>query len=133
MKFYLQGVGMWLLMAVLAVLNGSLRQYGYARYISEPAAHIISTIICVSLFFGVMYWFMRWTAAPYGRTDAILLGLMWLVMTICFEFIFGHYVVGHSWSRLFADYNIFAGRVWVAVLLITGAGPYLAGKLLHRF
>jgi hypothetical protein len=29
-----------------------------------------------------------------------------------FEFLVGHYVMGHPWSRLLHDYNILAGRLW---------------------
>jgi hypothetical protein len=34
-----------------------------------------------------------------------------------FEFLVGHYVMGYPWIRLFHDYNIFAGRLWVVLLL----------------
>jgi hypothetical protein len=45
-----------------------------------------------------------------------------------FEFRFGHYVMGRSWSRLLADYNLFAGRVWVLVLLTVLCMPLIAGE-----
>ncbi len=38
-------------------------------------------------------------------------------MTIAFEFGFGHFVAGHSWGRLLADYNLLTGHVWVLFLL----------------
>ncbi|MDX1489006.1 MAG: hypothetical protein R3268_12435, partial [Acidiferrobacterales bacterium] len=41
----------------------------------------------------------------------------WLVLTVAFEFGFGHYIAGHSWERLFADYNIMQGRVWSLFLV----------------
>ena len=44
---------------------------------------------------------------------------------MAFEFSFGHFVAGHSWSRLFQDYNLFAGRLWVLVLLWLTLAPYL--------
>jgi hypothetical protein len=31
------------------------------------------------------------------------------VATVAFELTFGHYVMGHPWSRLLADYNLLAG------------------------
>ena len=33
-----------------------------------------------------------------------------------FELGFGHWVAGHPWSRLLADYDLLAGRIWVLVL-----------------
>ena len=49
--------------------------------------------------------------------------------TIAFEFLFGHYAMGHSWDFLWADYNVFQGRLWPLVLMVTLFGPLLAQKL----
>lgn len=42
---------------------------------------------------------------------------MWMILTVVFEFSFGHYVVGGSWSKLLSDYNILDGRVWSLFIL----------------
>ena len=44
-------------------------------------------------------------------------GIMWVALTVAFEFLAGHYVFGNSWKRLTADYNVFRGRIWILVLL----------------
>jgi hypothetical protein len=49
--------------------------------------------------------------------------------TIAFEFLFGHYVMGHSWDSLWADYNVLQGRLWPLVLIVTLFGPMLAWKI----
>jgi len=53
-------------------------------------------------------------------------------MTVCFEFIFGHYVAGHSWSKLVYDYNIFAGRIWGLLLVWITTAPYVFYRLQQR-
>ena len=58
-----------------------------------------------------------------------LFGLIWLALTVVFEFLFGHYVVGHPWSRLLHDYNILQGRVWALVLIWTAVVPYVIYRL----
>ena len=68
----------------------------------------------------------------YTETDLLLIGAFWTILTILFEFGFGHYVIGHSWSKLFADYNILKGRVWSLVLLTTFIAPSLIGYILKR-
>jgi hypothetical protein len=55
--------------------------------------------------------------------EAFAIGGSWAVLTILFEFGFGHYVVGDSWSTLLRAYNPGAGRVWAAVPLWTLLGP----------
>ena len=47
---------------------------------------------------------------------------LWLGMTLAFEFLFGHYIAGKSWSLLLADYNLAAGRLWVSEFLQQGEG-----------
>ena len=38
------------------------------------------------------------------------IGAAWVVLTVIFEFGFGHYVDGKSWSELLENYNLPAGR-----------------------
>ena len=106
----------WLLLAVVAVVNGIVRQYTYGKSMSELAAHQVSTLTAI-LATGAVVWGLNrfW---PIGSTaEAWLIGACWLLMTVLFEFGFGHYVAGHSWTRLLADYNILQGRVWSLFLV----------------
>ena len=54
------------------------------------------------------------------------------VAGLAFLYRFGRYdenVVGVSRKKLFADYNILKGRVWILVLLATLLAPYVVSKL----
>jgi hypothetical protein len=46
-------------------------------------------------------------------------GIAWLLLTVAFEFLAGHYLFHNPWARLLEDYNVFRGRIWVLVLLTT--------------
>jgi hypothetical protein len=48
------------------------------------------------------------------------------VLTLAFEFLAGHYLFGHPWATLLADYNLARGRIWLLVLVATLLGPVLA-------
>ena len=63
------------------------------------------------------------------RDALVKLGLFWTILTMAFEFLFGHYVMGHSWDALWADYNVLQGRLWPLVLIVTLFGPLLAQKI----
>jgi len=56
-------------------------------------------------------------------------GAGWVICTVLFEFVFGHYVMNHPWEKLLADYNVFRGRTWVLVLLAEFFSPVLALRL----
>ena len=51
--------------------------------------------------------------------DAWTIGVMWLAMTLAFEFLAGHYFFRTPWATLLADYNLLAGRLWILVLVAT--------------
>jgi ABC-type thiamin/hydroxymethylpyrimidine transport system permease subunit len=105
-----------------------LRQVWYGKHLGELQAHQISTLTGVVLF-GVYIGFIVRVWRPESATQAMAVGLLWLAMTVAFEFLFGHYVAGHPWDRLLHDYNLFAGRVWVVVLVWVTVAPYLFFRL----
>jgi len=118
----------WIPMLLIAIANGVLRQGWYEKYVEELRAHQISTLSGV-LFFGIYIWFVirRWR--PDSSVQALSIGLFWLSLTVAFEFFFMHYVGGIPWSRLLYDYNIFAGRVWVIILVWVTIAPYVFYRL----
>lgn len=118
----------WLILAVVAIINGVLRQATYGRHMPELVAHQVSTVTGI-LLTGAVVWILSrfW---PIGSAkEAWVIGACWLLMTIAFEFGFGHYVAGHSWSRLFADYNLADGRVWSLFLAWIAVLPYLTWRI----
>ncbi len=129
--FWLYATLLWLLFAVLAVGLGALRVTFLQPLVGEPVAHVLGTLVGCALFLALILRFVRWTDLR-ARSRLLALGLFWTLATIAFEFGFGHYVAGHSWQRLLADYNLFAGRVWVLVLLTLYAGPRLAAWAMAR-
>ena len=119
---------LWFALAVIAVANGTLRQSTYGKRLPELAAHQLSTVTG-TLFTGIFVWFVHQYWPIESAAQAWLIGLSWLVFTIIFEFGFGHYVVGHPWSHLLNDYNIFKGRVWSLFLIWVLIMPYMVYKL----
>ena len=114
----------WFPMVAIAIANGALRELWYGKFTTELRAHQISTLAGCTLF-GMYIWGVMRFWKPTGAAQAIYTGIVWVVLTICFEFIFGRFVAGHSWRRLLHDYNILAGRVWVLALIWLGIAPYL--------
>ena len=114
----------WLGMVLLAIVNGIIRGKSYGQSMSELSAHQLSTLIAIILF-GIYIFSLTRVFQIQSTTQAFTIGGIWLIMTVIFEFLFGHFVAGHSWSRLFMDYNILNGRVWVLVLLWVFISPFV--------
>jgi hypothetical protein len=49
-------------------------------------------------------------------------------MTVGFEFLFFHYVAGHSWADLLDANRFWEGRLWVLVLLTLALAPFIAAR-----
>lgn len=124
MKIVLLYAAGWLGLVILAIMNGIVRVKVYAPFMDDLTAHQVSTLIGIFLF-GIYIWLLTGIIKIESSQQALHVGLLWLVMTVAFEFLFGHYVAGHPWSKLFQDYNIFKGRVWLLVLIWTTLAPYI--------
>lgn len=121
----------WLALPLIGIINGSIRQFGYRDLLGDLAAHQMSTATAL-LLFGLYAWWLsrRWPLA--SAQEAVTVGLLWLALTMAFEFLFGHYIMGNPWQRLLNDYNIFEGRVWILVLIWITIAPYIFYRLTSK-
>jgi hypothetical protein len=111
-------------MLLVSIANGAARDLTYGKHMSELAAHQLSTLISVLALGTVIWGFIR-IYPPTSSDRALAIGLAWAALTVAFEFLFFHFVGGHSWSELLANYNLFEGRVWVVILLWVAVAPYV--------
>ncbi len=118
----------WFPMIILAIVNGFFREKVLVEKLNELQAHQMSTISMI-LLFGIYVWilFKIWPAE--SSKQALFIGLLWLMLTVIFEFLFGHYVMGHTWDKLLHDYNILEGRVWILILVWITISPYVINQL----
>ncbi|MCU0613436.1 MAG: hypothetical protein MUE60_16830 [Candidatus Eisenbacteria bacterium] len=121
---------LWIPMVGIAVLNGSVREMWYGPLLGDLRAHQVSTLVGLGLF-AVYTWAVMRVWPPLTTRQAIGVGLTWLTLTVAFEFGFGRFVAGHSWSRLLHDYNLLAGRLWVCILLWIAIAPLVWSRR-HR-
>ncbi|MCD4808174.1 MAG: hypothetical protein K8R13_11550 [Methanococcoides sp.] len=130
-KLYFYSFGVWVLFIIPAILNGISIEL-YAPYTGELLAHQISSVIFSAVIFTVTYVFLKHSSVSGTSRQFIFVGLMWLRLTISFEFFFGHFIIGYSWQRILYDYNIFEGRIWLLVLIVTATSPWLANRILSQ-
>ncbi len=122
---YVKAACLWLVFLVVAISCGIIREKFLVPGFGARGGRALGTLLVAGIIFGIIYASIGQFA---GASQAALfkLGLGWTVATIMFEFLFGHYVMGHAWDSLWADYNVFQGRLWPLVLLVTLLGPLLA-------
>ncbi|WP_347350769.1 hypothetical protein [Intrasporangium sp.] len=117
--------------AVLAVANGTVRELVLVPWLGATGARQVSTLALVLLLAGYIWWLCRRLPLPTVRV-ALRVGVLWVVLTLGFEFGLGHYVQGKPWATLLADYDLSAGRIWLLVPLWTLVAPAVTTWLQGR-
>ena len=121
-----KALGMWLVLLAVMMGNGFLRVLVLQPRLGEDAARQAASLLGMGLILAASAVFVRRLGEP-GSAALLVIGVLWLVLTLAFEFLFGHYVSGASWEALLAEYDLQRGRLWPLVLLTTLLAPWLAG------
>ncbi len=121
----------WIPGVPIAIINGVIRESIFKIYLNELHAHQLSVLTFI-LLFGFYVWFILPVLKLDSASEALRVGLFWFAATVIFEFIFGHFVMGHAWSKLFHDYNFTKGRLWAVVLIWIIIAPLWLYKIRNR-
>jgi hypothetical protein len=114
----------WLVMLLISVANGAVRDLTYGTMMTERTAHQLSTLSGMVLLGGVIRSFVH-RFPPTSVGHALGVGGLWMGLTVAFELLFFHFVGHRSWPSLLADYNLPAGRLWPLLLLWIALAPAL--------
>ncbi len=106
----------WIPMLLIAITNGAFRQLLLEKVMPELRAHQLSTVIG-SVVIGIFIWAVVHLWPLASTRQALLIGIIWLALTVASEFVFGRFVMHRPWSRLLSDYNVLKGRMWVVFLI----------------
>ncbi len=121
-------LAVWLLCMVGAILNGTFREFVLNPWIGAAWGHVLSTMLLLLLILVITWATIPWMA-PASPRHAWTIGITWLLLTLAFEFGFGHFVAHKSWQVLLADYHLWEGRIWILVPIITTLAPVWIARL----
>ncbi len=118
----------WIIIALLAILNGIFRENVLISNLGQSMAISVSGITLCLIVFIVTY-----VSFPlFGRHHALtyfFIGLQWVLMTLLFELFFGHYIMGKSWSDILQVFNIMKGNLFIIVLIVSLFSPLFVAKI----
>lgn len=121
----------WLVILCLAVANGALREALLIPLLGRSVGLVLSGLLLSALIALVAYAFVR-IQQGLRVSQALSVGVLWLCLTLVFEFSFGRYVQQKSWTELLDAYTFKDGNVWPMVLLVTLLAPTLAAMAFER-
>lgn len=120
-----RAVAVWFVILALAFVNGGFRELVLVPRLGSLVGHQISVVLLCTAILAVTFFTGGWLRLPSAGA-ALGVGLVWLVLTLTFEFGAGHYLFHKPWDALLVDYRIFEGRLWLVVLAVTLLSPLAA-------
>lgn len=126
LSVFLYPLGLWVLMAIVAILNGGFRETVLIPRVGDYTGHVLSTGLLATAILVLSFGYFHRTTIEYTRLELFAVGVLWTLLTVGFEFLVG-YVEGTPVSVTLAQYNLFAGQVWIVVPLTLLLSPLLFG------
>jgi hypothetical protein len=124
----LKAMMLWFVIVVAAILNGIFREKVLVPAIGANIALPLSGTLLAALVFLVTLTLISFFESTEPNVY-IWVGLFWVLLTLSFEFLFGHYVAGKSWQEIMNVLNIKKGDLFLLVLIVTAISPWLAAKV----
>ena len=104
----------WISFIPVAILNGGFRALAVSGIILSISILLVAKILLSRV-------------KKLSRTDCLVISLVWILLTVLFEFGMG-LATGSSVCELLKAYNPSSGNLWLLVVVATGAAPFLALK-----
>lgn len=128
MKVMLRGLVVWVGIIGVEVLHGIARTLFLAPALGDFRARQVAVFTGSFLIVLVATLTINWLR-PANVREAVAVGLLWLVLTVAFEIVFGRFVVHASWTRIASDYDLRHGGLLPIGLLVLAGAPLIAARL----
>jgi hypothetical protein len=125
---WFRALAVWLVIIVAESVNGTLRTLYLAPVIGDFQARRIGVFIAIAIIFAITLAFTRWMGAR-SRSQLLGIGVLWVVLTVAFEFALGMGVLHYDLSRMLSDYDLSRGGLMVFGLLAMVFTPLLAARV----
>ncbi len=126
--FTLRSLAIWLLIISAEFVHGILRTLFLEPLIGDFQARQISVFVGSLIILTIAYFSVQWIRAK-NIQSLIVVGLIWLILTLMFEISLGRFVFGFSWKKIMSDYDISKGGLLPFGLIILTLSPLIAYKL----
>jgi hypothetical protein len=127
----LRSLAIWLVLIAAEIVHGILRAIALVPFVGEFRSNQIGVFTGSAIILLIAYLTIRWIGARRTK-ELLLVGFIWLTLTVAFEFLFGRFVMGLDWEEILAGYNIAAGGLMPMGLLVLLFSPIIAWKLRTR-
>jgi hypothetical protein len=103
-----QTIAIWLILIAAEIVHGIVRGIFLVPHVGEFRSNQIGVFTGSIIILVIAVVCVRWIGAT-RPAQLLTVGFLWLALTLTFEILFGRFVVGASWERIAADYNVLKG------------------------
>jgi hypothetical protein len=126
-----RGLVVWMIILAVETVHGIFRRILMEPVLGDLRARQISVLTGSIQIFIITMIFVRWLKATRA-IDLVIVGAVWVVLTVAFEICLGRFVIGMTWDAIAADYDISRGGLMLFGLLAMLLAPLAAGKMLDE-
>ena len=119
---------LWAAIIPMAIANGILRDAVLVSSLGQSWARTVSGLSLSAVILAWTILTIPWVPLP-GLMHYAGVGLLWLTLTVAFEFFFGRVVAKKSWQELLRAYRFENGDIWPLVLMAVTVSPVAAAAL----
>src|SRR4051794_8489149 len=103
--FLIRAFAVWLVLIAAEVVHGLLRALLLVPVVGDFRARQAGVFTGSLLILVLMFLFVRWIRAG-SPVRLLAVGVLWLVLTVLFEFALGRLVLGLPWEQMRQDYDL---------------------------
>lgn len=124
----LKSVAVWLIFILIESINGTIRILWLAPHLGEGTAEAIAFLTGSLVVVAIAALFSPWLQA--SRTSQLLLiGVLWMGLTLAFEIALGRLAFGYSWAQIMAQFNLLNGELMLVELALLLLAPWIGAKI----
>ena len=123
-----RGFVVWLVIILIETIHGATRRIFLEPLVGDTRAKQIGVLIGSFVIIAVTFIFVRWLKASQA-SQFLVVGLLWVALTLAFELILGRLVLRPPWDRIASDYDPEQGGLMIVGLLVMLFAPVALAKL----
>ncbi len=126
-KLIIVSISSWTILTLLRIAVHSFLIYGLKIYLSNGNwIFLIPQIILIFIYSYILVIIFK----SYDKNSFLILGIIWLILLLSFEFIGVLIIQKKSLIELFEGWKIWKGNIWILVLFSHLAFPYIIKKVI---
>ena len=124
-RLFKRALLIWLILIAVEFVHGILRAIFLVPVVGDFQSRQIGVFTGSILILAVAYLLVPWLNVAQNKS-LVSIGILWVGLTVAFEFSFGHFVFGRSWGDLASDYNFFRGGFLLIGMAVLMFAPLMA-------